>query len=113
MLPGRDHRTGAKENTMSEEESTSVLGGLADAASSAVNAVGDYAASTADAAWGVAQVVGSGEASIVAGGAYAVGAYETASEFNSDATQLSQGADESFATSNAELAQAVDDVVGS
>jgi hypothetical protein len=97
---------------MTEEESPSIFGGLADAASGALNAVEDYGSSQFHAAEGVAEVFGSGEASVVAGAAYAFGAYDTAKEHDQISNELAQDAHTSFEASNSELQQAGDDITG-
>ena len=94
------------------EESGSILGGLGEAAGAAWDAVGNVAdADLSVAASGVEAAMEVGDA-VVAGGAYAAGQYDTASEWDAAATARREASEGQWGQAGEDLSNAATDVVG-
>lgn len=97
---------------MTEEESGSVFGGIAEAAGAAWDAAGNAADAVVQAnAVVIESALEVGDA-VVAGGAYAAGQYDTASEWDKAATAHQEAAGNNWDQAGEDLSNAYTDVVG-
>ena len=97
---------------MTEEESGSVLGGLYDAASSAVDAVEDYGSSQLHAAEGMGDLFAISAHGAAGAADYFIGDLDGAAEHEKSRAALADDATQAFDQSGQDLRQAGEDVWG-